>query len=148
MKSFFYCCIFIFFLSTTALGNTTEDSIGIVKSVRGKTSIIRKDVAEPAYPGLSLMVNDIIQTGSQSAIGVILKDDTTISLGPATTLEIDQFMFSPNQGKLSIVTRMFRGTVVYLSGIIAKLSPDSVVFLTPDGSLGVRGTKFLVEVKI
>jgi hypothetical protein len=36
--------------------------------------------------------------------------------------------------------------VAYLSGIIAKLSPESVRFETPVGNVGIRGTKFAIKV--
>jgi len=41
---------------------------------------------------------------------------------------------------------MFKGTAVYLSGLISKLAPDSARFETPSASVGIRGTKFAVKV--
>jgi hypothetical protein len=41
---------------------------------------------------------------------------------------------------------MVQGTAVYISGIIAKLSPQSVRFETPNATIGIRGTRFLVKV--
>jgi len=35
---------------------------------------------------------------------------------------------------------------MFVSGLIAKLSPSSVALQTPVGTLGVRGTRFLVDV--
>jgi hypothetical protein len=77
----------------------------------------------------------------------IEEDDTFLSLGPGSDLVIDQFVYAPRQGKLSLVFRMLKGTAVYLSGLIAKLAPDSVYFVTPSASVGVRGTKFAVKVE-
>jgi hypothetical protein len=77
---------------------------------------------------------------------VILKDDTSLSLGPNSVVVVDQFLFAPAEGKLSLVTRMVQGTAVYISGIIAKLSPQSVRLETPNATIGTRGTRFLVKV--
>ena len=35
----------------------------------------------------------------------------------------------------------------YVSGVIAKLQPDAVTLNTPTGTIGVRGTQFLVHVE-
>ena len=48
---------------------------------------------------------------------------------------------------MSIITRLLKGTSAYLSGIIGKLSPESVRFETPVASIGIRGTKFAVSVE-
>jgi len=79
-------------------------------------------------------------------MGVILRDDTLISLGPNTKIAIDEFKFAPAKGELSILTRMTRGIITYISGQITKLSPESARFETPTSTIGVRGTKFLVKV--
>jgi hypothetical protein len=42
---------------------------------------------------------------------------------------------------------MVRGTAAYMSGLIAKLSPDAVRVIMPSGSIGVRGTKMLIQVE-
>jgi len=61
-------------------------------------------------------------------------------------LAINEFQFSPAEGKLSIVTRLLKGTSAYVSGIIGKLSPKSVRFETPVANIGIRGTKFAVKI--
>jgi hypothetical protein len=60
---------------------------------------------------------------------------------------INDYVFAPAQSNMSIVIRMIKGTAAYLSGIIAKLSPESVKFETPTATLGVRGTRFCVQVE-
>jgi hypothetical protein len=77
---------------------------------------------------------------------VILKDDSLLSLGPNSEVVVDQFLFTPAEGKLALVTRMVKGTAVFFSGVIAKLSPQSVRIETPNATIGVRGTRFLVKV--
>ena len=43
--------------------------------------------------------------------------------------------------------KMLKGTFVYISGAIGRLSPDSVRLETPSSIIGTRGTKVLIEVK-
>jgi hypothetical protein len=124
----------------------SDGSVGSVKTVNGSASIGRGQSSLPAVVNERVFQGDTLRTGPNGSLGVILKDDTSLSLGPNSVVVIDQFLFAPAEGKLSLVTRMLKGTAVYISGIIAKLSPESVRFETPNATIGSRGTKFLVKV--
>mgnify|MGYP001126647623 CR=1 FL=1 len=39
-----------------------------------------------------------------------------------------------------------KGSLSYVSGLITKLKPEAVTVKTPTGTIGVRGTQFLVNV--
>jgi hypothetical protein len=121
--------------------------IGTLQRVSGTAAVVRQDQILPAKAGLEIQANDTLRTGTDGSIGVVFHDDTSLSLGPGSVLVIDEFVYAPRQGKLSLVLRMLKGTAVYLSGLIAKLAPDSVHFVTPSASVGVRGTKFAVKVE-
>jgi hypothetical protein len=121
--------------------------VGTLQRVSGTAAVVRQDQILPAKAGLEIHANDTLRTGADGSIGVVFHDDTLLSLGPGSVLVIDEFVYAPRQGKLSLVFRMMKGTAVYLSGLIAKLAPDSVHFVTPSASVGVRGTKFAVKVE-
>jgi hypothetical protein len=121
--------------------------IGTLQRVSGTAVVVRQDQILPAKAGLEIQANDTLRTGTDGSIGVVFHDDTLLSLGPGSVLVIDEFFYAPRQGKLSLVFRMIKGTAVYLSGLIAKLAPDSVRFVTPSASVGFRGTKFAVKVE-
>ncbi|MDP2105247.1 MAG: hypothetical protein Q8J76_04560, partial [Desulfobulbaceae bacterium] len=55
--------------------------------------------------------------------------------------------FFPKEGRFSLVLRMLKGTFSYISGIMAKLAPEAVRLEIPDGTIAVRGTKLLVDVR-
>jgi hypothetical protein len=147
MKSAALSLLVIFSLFVAAAAFASDSSIGNVKTVSGKVSILRNNMPISPAIGEKIFLDDVLRTGPDSSIGVVFKDDTLISLGPDSSLVITKFLFSPSENKLSIVVNMFRGTLVYLSGIIAKLAPDAVRIETPVASIGVRGTKFAVKVE-
>ena len=124
----------------------SDGSVGTVKTVNGSASIVRGQSSLPAVVNERIFQGDTLRTGPDGSLGVILKDDTSLSLGPNSVVVVEQFLFAPAEGKLSLVTRMLKGTAVYISGIIAKLSPQSVRFETPNATIGIRGTRFLVKV--
>jgi hypothetical protein len=130
-----------------SLPAATLPIIGTLQRVSGTAAVVRQDQILPAKPGLEIQANDTLRTGTDGSIGVVFQDDTFLSLGPGSLLVIDDFVYAPRQGKLSLIFRMMKGTAVYLSGLIAKLAPDSVLFVTPSASVGVRGTKFAVKVE-
>lgn len=121
-------------------------SIGSVKLSSGAAVVLRAGQALPAQPGLQLELNDLLRTGADGSLGVILRDDTRISLGPESEVVLDQFLFAPAAGELSLVVRMVRGIVQFISGEIGRLAPERVKFETPVGVVGVRGTRFLVKI--
>ena len=125
---------------------TPDSDVARVKTFTGTASIVRANKALPVNRDAKLYQGDTLRTGKDGSLGVIFRDDTLLSLGPNSVVIIEEFLFSPAQGKLSIVTRMLKGTAAYLSGVIAKLSPASVRFLTPVANVGFRGTKFLVRI--
>jgi len=128
---------------------TAADSpvIGVVKTIKGSAYVIRNQQVIPAAIGLKLQVNDTLQTRADSSLGLILRDDSLLSVGPSSQLIIDQFIFTPQEGKLGFLIKMMRGTANYLSGIIAKLSPGTAKFETPVATIGIRGTHFVVKVQ-
>ena len=138
---------FVLSMDGKAFSAAPSPIIGTLQRVNGTASVVRQDQILPAKAGLEIEANDTLRTGTDGSIGVVFHDDTLLSLGPGSVLVIDEFVYAPRQGKLSLVFRMIKGTAVYLSGLIAKLAPDSVRFVTPSASVGVRGTKFAVKVE-
>jgi hypothetical protein len=124
----------------------SENEVARVKTFTGTVSIARIEKVIPVNRDERIYRGDSIQTGADGAVGIIFKDNTTLSLGPNSVVIVNEFFFHPSQGKLSIVNRIIKGTAVYLSGVIARLSPQSVRFQTPVATVGFRGTKFLVSV--
>jgi hypothetical protein len=121
-----------------------ESPVGIIKICSGKGTIVRNGALLEAKSGVGLFQEDLIKTGSDGSLSVVFMDDTMVSLGPNSELSIKEFKFSPAEGKLSFITRLLKGTSAYVSGIIGKLSPQSVRFETPVANIGIRGTKFAV----
>ena len=131
--------------STLAYGSTV-DHVGIIKSMAGDVVIARGGRNVKAGTNMILLEGDDVQTGSKGKAGLILDDDTVISMGSNSMMVIKSFMFQPNEKKLSLIVRVFLGTVSFLSGQIAKLAPNLVHIETPFATVGIRGTHVLIQV--
>jgi len=123
------------------------NSIGHIQTLKGTVSIQRGSDSLSASIGTAVLRSDIIRTGTTSSAGIVMTDDSTLSLGPNSELVLKDYMFNPKEGKFSFVTRMAKGTFSYISGIIGKLAPDSIRIEMPEATIAVRGTKLLVSVE-
>jgi len=122
--------------------------IGRIKSTTGAVFVVRQNASLPAKPGDPLYESDSVRTGPDGRLGLTLKDETRVALGPNSEVRVSQFAYSPGQGRLGMILRIARGVVAYVSGRIAKLSPDAVRLETPSAILGVRGTRMVIRVEV
>jgi len=133
-------------LSATALWAQTGP-IGYVKTVSGEASVTTAGSTVKAAPGTPLQQGSVLRTSARSSMGVTFQDNTLMSFGPDTEVAVDECLYQPSQGKLKLGTRVGKGTLNYVSGVIAKLDPNAVSVKTPTGIIGVRGTEFVVKVE-
>ena len=119
---------------------------GRIKIASGSVFVIRGSAELPAAVGDTVFASDGVRTGADGRLGLTLKDETRVSLGPSSEVRIDTFRFAPNESSLAVALTFVRGVVGYVSGRIAKLAPDAVRLKTPSAIIGVRGTTLAVRV--
>lgn len=139
--------VFLFIAPLILWGQTEPPVVGSVKIVRGGASIHRSAQVIPAVEGLHLLAHDSLETSAEGSLGVILQDGTRLSLGPNTILNIDRFTYEPVNGNFSLLLRLARGVVAYISGKIAQFSPGSIQVETPVGIVGLRGTELAISLE-
>jgi hypothetical protein len=137
----------LFFLLVLIAAPVFASSIGSIRNVEGQAWILQGEKQLPARAGMRLSIDDIMKTGEDGAMGIILKDDTIVSMGPLSRMVLTDFVFQPELKQFSMFIRFFKGTFSYLSGVMGKLAPESVKIETPVGMVAVRGTHFLVKVE-
>jgi len=118
---------------------------GRIKIASGSVFIVRAGATIPAQAGQVVFEADTLRTGADGRLGLTLKDDTRLSLGPSSEIRLDRFAYAPAEGRLGFVLNVVRGVAAYVSGRIAKLAPDSVRLETPAAIVGVRGTTMVIR---
>jgi hypothetical protein len=143
-----------FYIALTAILVTSAPALaqqpapaGRIKVVTGAAFIVRGSSTIEARPGEAIFASDSLRTGENGAIGVTLKDDTRLSLGPASEVRVERYVYAPDNGALGVVLNFVRGVATYVSGHIAKLAPDAIRLETPAAIVGVRGTTVAVQVE-
>ncbi len=135
--------LFLFIL----LGNLLFATVAIVKKLEGSAEVKRGKKVMPLHKGSTLRNGDIILTKAKSSIGITFDDGSRLSLGAKAILVINRFIVKPSKKKYDVDLKLKKGKAVFSSGKVGKLAPKSVKFRIPEGIIGIRGTKFAVEVK-
>jgi len=132
----------------TATPVLAQESMGAgrIKVVEGSAFIVRQGGTIAAQPGEVVYETDGLKTGADGRIGVTLKDDTRVSLGPSSELTLQRFVYEPGRGSFGMILQFVRGVAAYVSGRMAKLSPESIRLETPAAIVGVRGTSLAIRV--
>jgi len=133
----------VLFLLTPAWAN----DIAIIKNMQGSVKIKRFDQILTAQQGDNLQAGDILITDKNSQVGVIFHDGSVLSLKESSFLRIKEFEFIPIENKFKFKLKLKKGTALFESGKIGTLSPENFSLEVPEGTIGIRGTKFLVEVR-
>jgi hypothetical protein len=119
---------------------------GRIKVSSGAAFIVRGGALLPAQAGEVVFEADSLRTGADGRLGVTLKDDTRIALGPASEVRVDRFVYAPAEARIGLVLKIVHGVMAYVSGRIAKLAPDAIRLETPAAVVGVRGTTLAFRV--
>ena len=123
-----------------------EAKIAQIKTLSGSVTIIHDASDMPARVGDFLHEKDVIQTGANGSIGITFTDNTTMSAGPNSEVALDEYRFDSSNFNGAMLADMRKGTLAMVSGDIARSTPGAMKVKTPTAILGVRGTRFVVQV--
>jgi len=122
-----------------------EAVVGIVKTLSGTATVKRDGNMFQLQIGTTLHEQDLIETGPDGQLGITFRDNSRIAIGPGTRLAVSRFTFRPDQRQYGFIVQLLHGTLEYISGLTAKLSPDSVSIEMPTSTIAVRGTRLLAR---
>ena len=137
-----YALGFIALLATSA----AHAEIARIKQSTGTAYVQRNAQQLKAAPGLPLLPGDRLVTGKDGRMSLTFVDNTRFAVGPNSQVAVSQFQYDKTRQKGSFVTQVDRGSLAVVSGKIAKSDRDAMKVRTPNTLLGVRGTKFIIEV--
>ena len=139
IKKFYLFLFILIFFNQKLLGN---EPIGILGAAIGA---ITNQKNEKLYNGSKIYYGDTIIVKSQSNAQILFLDETVMTVGENTELTIDDFVYDPKTDNGSFVTSIKSGIVKTISGKISGKDPEKLKIKMPNGSLGVRGTEFLIS---
>jgi hypothetical protein len=81
--------------------------------------------------------NELIETEEESAPKLVFLDETTLTLGPDSSVVLDSFVYDPDPSQAAFVMTATKGIFRFASG---KLPKNSYRLHTPAATIGIRGT--------
>ena len=139
VKNSFYI-LFIYFL--LIFKSFSAEFIGVVGVAVGE---INNQNNEKLFSGSKIFYGDTIVVKSKSNAQILFLDETVMTVGENTELTIDDFVYDPQTNNGNFITNIKSGVVKTISGKISEKNPENLEIKIPNGSLGVRGTEFLVS---
>ncbi|MCA6123305.1 VCBS domain-containing protein [Bradyrhizobium sp. WSM 1704] len=118
--------------------------IGHVTKLIGNATAIRNGVAIVLNQGDNVNKGDVVQSGSDSTLGITFIDGTVFGLGPNAKMVLNEMVYDPNGSSNSALLSLVQGTISFVAGATAKHGDMKVD--TPVATMGIRGTAVLVEI--
>jgi len=130
----------LIFMSSISFG-ISKEIIGVIAAGIGDIS---NQNNEKLLTGSKIYFGDTIIVKAQSNAQILLLDETALTIGEKSELTIDDFVYDPQSKVGKIVSNIKIGTVRVITGEISKQNPDNLEVNVPTGSIGARGTEFVV----
>ena len=118
--------------------------IGHVTKLQGSATVIRNGVSIILNMGDNVEKGDVVQSGSNSSLGITFIDGTVFGLSSNARMVLNEMVYDPNGSNNSSLLSLVAGTITFVAGETAKHGDMKVD--TPVATMGIRGTAVLVEI--
>ncbi len=123
----------------------SQETAGTIGNVSGSVSVLQGSQIRPARVRMELLPGDRVVTGPGGYAEIKLRDDTVLAMGPDSRIRISRFRFSPDTKSGNMLLTVIKGALRVTTGLIGRRDPDAVQIRTIVGTVGLRGTQFIVE---
>lgn len=93
--------------------------------------------------GDNVFLNEAVQSAADSKANLVLNDNTNVTVGPNSTVRLDDFVYTGPKERGTIALNMTKGTLRFITGDANK---RAYTILTPTAAIGVRGTILRIQV--
>lgn len=114
--------------------------IGVASSVVNRVSGTLGGVTSPLKPGDPVFQHQVVASEPASRAQLMFLDETVFSIGPASRVVLDRFVYDPRSRTGDVVMNVTKGAFRFISG---SARPSTYTVKTPVATIGLRGTFFL-----
>jgi hypothetical protein len=127
----------------------SDEGIGLFTAVQGAVTVTHPHVANtlPVNVHDEVLFKDVIQTRTESRTKAFFEDDSILTVGEKSHVEITEHIYDPNRNLRRMVVKLVQGR---LRALVAKVfnGPGSAFEIhTPTAVVAARGTYFVVWVE-
>ncbi len=134
-------------LAMAAEGGT--DGIGFYTAVLGQASVTHPGEARilPVKLHDEVLFKDVIQTQDESRARALFQDDSMLTVGENSRVEIDEYIYNPEKNVRLAIVKLMQGQVRALVSKVFKANGSKFEVHTPSAVAAARGTYFTVWVE-
>lgn len=120
-----------------------EAKVGVSAAVRGNVFVKSGASGQQrAKQDQSILLQDEVLTKRQSALQILLLDESVFTVGENCEMVIDRFVYDPDKKTGEMSSTIVKGAFRFMSGRIGKANPKNATVVTPSATIGIRGTMF------
>ncbi|HTY64282.1 MAG TPA: FecR domain-containing protein [Acidobacteriota bacterium] len=120
--------------------------MGAAANVRGTVYWLTGDGRRvPIVAGGALYTGARIVTGVDGHLQILLLDETVFTIGANSDMVLDEFVYDPSTNIDKVTARLAKGIFRWVTGKVARKSPDQLRVKLPVATIGIRGTDFEVK---
>jgi hypothetical protein len=127
------------FAVLVAAGATSAQPIAVATAVKTSATGELAGQQRELTAGGELSQDEVIKTDRAGNANLKFIDDTALTVGPASTIKLDKFVFNPDRKASQFVLGVTRGAFRFATGHSEHRAYEIV---TPVAVIGVRGTQF------
>lgn len=113
--------------------------VGQVVDVTQNATITRDGQQSYLQQSQSVVLGDVVGTGSTGQVQLLFRDDTKIVIGPNSQLIIESILFDNSDTASDFTVNAVKGAFRFFSG---KSEKSTYAIRTPNATMGIRGTVF------
>ncbi|MBO4225994.1 cadherin-like domain-containing protein [Bradyrhizobium neotropicale] len=118
--------------------------VGHIAKMTGSASVVRSGVTVELHNGEAVYQSDVVQTGSDSTLGLVLKDGTTFNLNANARLMLNELTYDASSNSNSSLITLVQGAASFVAGQVARSGDMKVA--TPIATMGIRGTAVILDI--
>ncbi|MBW1794297.1 MAG: FecR domain-containing protein [Deltaproteobacteria bacterium] len=124
------------------------EPVGLIQTVTGHVVVLNRDTGEAyfAAAGDAVFQQDALFTLEESRCRIKFTTEDVITMGEDTRIEIEEFVDDHELQKKKSTIRMLKGKAMFYVVPLFRYKDVSTTVKTQTAVMGVRGTKFGVEV--
>jgi len=133
--------VWMFSVPVWAAGGYVHEAVGEVLVAVGKAA------SQPVVKNNTITSDTIVTTGEKSHSVLKFEDGQIVAMQAETTFNVHEYRFEPKAiEKSNIVFSSIRGGLLFVTGLIGKRNKQSFRLTTPNATIGIRGTEFMVVI--
>ncbi len=141
LRTFAFLCMVSASAAASATGGYVYDSSGSVSVAVGNGP------SRPVVKNEAVTSGTVIRTGDNSHAVLKFEDGEVVSMQANTTFQVRDYRYMPKrEDQGSVLFSMYKGVMRFITGEIGQRNPAAFRLATPDATIRVRGTDFLVSI--